>query len=218
MEPRTEERRSSQSSHRWRPAPWSEACCWAAASSVEETEPGHGKSGKSWKLSDLTWSGCKISTCVKCRRRRRREVCRKNVQCLSPLPPVMRNLIKLQDKWSPRRIPVNASAGEICLICFMMVGNGIIKSILSLTNKYNSARETVRCWQGCHQFHLGSCSGFWNIFFWCGASCQIILCDRWSPVLTPPDNLPALRGTLHPFLCSDIIITSSASPQPSNTK
>ena len=39
---------------------------------------------------------------------------------------------------------MNASAGEICLICFMMFGNGIIKSILSLTNKYNSAVETVR--------------------------------------------------------------------------
>ena len=76
---------------------------------------------------------------------------------------------------------MNASAGEICLICFMMVGNGIIKSILSLTNKYNPAGETERCWQGCHQSHLGSCSGFWNIFFWCGASCKIIFCDRWWP-------------------------------------
>ena len=37
---------------------------------------------------------------------------------------VMRNLIKLQDKWSPGRIPVNASAGQICLICFMMVHDG----------------------------------------------------------------------------------------------
>ena len=88
----------------------------------------------------LVGSDGKISTCVKCRRRRR-EVWSKKVLCLSPLPPVMRNLIKLQDKCSPRRTPVNASAGEICLICLMMVGNGIIKSILSLTNKYNSAGE-----------------------------------------------------------------------------
>ena len=96
---------------------------------------------------------------------------------------------------------------------FMMVGNGIIKSILSLTNKYNPAGETERCWQGCHQSHLGSCSGFWNIFFWCGATCQIFLCDRWwggEVVPTRPDHLPGLGGTWHPFLCSDIIITSSA--------
>ena len=99
---------------------------------------------------------------------------------------------------------------------FMMVGNGIIKSILSLTNKYNPAGETERCWQGCHQSHLGSCSGFWNIFFWCGATCQIFLCDRWwggEVVPTRPDHLPGLGGTWHPFLCSDIIITSSSHHQ-----
>lgn len=92
----------------------------------------------------LVGSDGKISTCVKCRRRRRREVCSKHVLCLRPLPPVMRNVIKLQDKWSPGRIPVNASGGEMCLICSMMVCNGIIKSILSLTNKYNSGVETGR--------------------------------------------------------------------------
>ena len=92
------------------------------------------------------------------------------------------------------RIPVNASPGEICLICFTRVCNGIIKSIWSCTTKYDKLSTyitsvslspaqdqvgVVICWQGCHKSQFGSCPGFWNIFFWCRVSSKIILCDRW---------------------------------------